>query len=167
MSVQCLVMLCRSVLCCAVLCCAVLCCAVLCCAVLCCAVLCCAVLCCAVLCCAVLCWAVLCETVILRCFLLYCALQVLCSVTAIVTDAKTGEPLTDVYMAGTWSARRRLSGWPHDVTATTSDTNVAILPAASLLFTSRGHGCVFRLISVVKEGYVLSPNTRRIFSQGW
>lgn len=93
--------------------------------------------------------------------------RVLCSVTAIVTDAKTGEPLTDVYMAGTWSARRRLSGWPHDVTATTSDTNVAILPAASLLFTSRGHGCVFRLISVVKEGYVLSPNTRRIFSQGW
>lgn len=93
--------------------------------------------------------------------------QVLCLVTVIVTDAKTGAPLTDVYVGGTWSARRRLPGWPHDTAMSTADTQVAVLPALNYVSTSKGHGCVFRLVSVLKAGYTLSPNSRMIVSQSW
>jgi hypothetical protein len=101
------------------------------------------------------------------CFVVLLAVQILCTATVVVTDAETGQPLTDLYVGGTWSARRRLPGWPHDVATLTADTQVAVLPALSYVSTVKGHGCVFRLVSVLKAGYALSPNTRTIVSQSW
>lgn len=99
--------------------------------------------------------------------MLRAGVQVLCMVTVVVTDAETGAPLTDVYVGGTWSARRRLPGWPHDVATDTADTQVAVLLALSYVSTTKGHGCLFRLVSVLKDGYALSSDTRMIVSQSW
>lgn len=90
---------------------------------------------------------------------------VLCSSCALprsLTDAETGVPLTDVYVAGTWSGRRRLSGWPHDVTRQHTRRDLtrdefAVNVAGSWLRLSTDFGCERWACSVTNHTATFEP----------